>query len=123
MFLGRASDPRPGRVPQSRRLPSLSIAWRAQSALYLNLAPPSAASYIRPPLMIEKEAMPFSYPPTALVVASFFPALAPPDVPLVLAPADAPAVMATALALAPNSKLPDVNSLNDRSSWKKTSRL
>ena len=31
-----------------------------QSGLYLNLAPPSAASYISPPLMIEKEAMPFS---------------------------------------------------------------
>lgn len=31
-----------------------------QSGLNLNLAPPSAASYISPPLMIEKEAMPFS---------------------------------------------------------------
>jgi hypothetical protein len=31
-----------------------------QSGLYLNLAPASAASYIKPPLMIEKEAMPFS---------------------------------------------------------------
>jgi hypothetical protein len=31
-----------------------------QSGLNLNLAPPSAASYISPPLMIEKDAMPFS---------------------------------------------------------------
>jgi hypothetical protein len=41
--------------------PSGSAALRApQSDLYLNLAPPSAASYISPPLMIEKEAIPFS---------------------------------------------------------------
>ena len=33
---------------------------RGQSGSYLNLAPASAASYISPPLMIEKEAMPFS---------------------------------------------------------------
>jgi hypothetical protein len=50
-------------------------------------------------------------------------ALAPADEPAVLVCAWAAPVTATAWAPAPNSKLPLVNSLNARSSWKKTISL
>ena len=53
------------------------------------------------------------------MVASRLPALAPAALPVVPAPADAAAVMATALAWAPNSKLPEVNSSKARLSSKK----
>ena len=63
----------PRRTPGPRFVGLLNSSWRVlvqqrscarrqlgQSGSYLNLAPPSAASYINPPLMIEKEATPFS---------------------------------------------------------------
>jgi hypothetical protein len=68
------------------------------------------ASYIRPPLATVNVAMPWWYAPT--VVASFLPALAPADEPVVAAFAPAPAVMATTEASAPKAKLPLVKSLS-----------
>ena len=50
------------KTPSKAAIPSevLGVAPPRQSGSYLNFAPPNAASYISPPLMIEKETMPFS---------------------------------------------------------------
>ena len=86
-------------------------------ALYENFCPETDASYIRPPFVMMKIAVPLLNCPA--VDASFFPPLAPAVEPPVVAVPDAAAVMTTALTFAPNSKLPDVNSSKERLSWKK----
>src|SRR5262249_45941359 len=88
------------------------------SALYLNFWPATVASYIAPPLTMVNTAMPFLYAPA--VAASFLPPLAPALVPLLPALAEAADVIATAPTSAPKAKSPEVNSLNARSSSKKT---
>lgn len=86
--------------------------------LKLNRCPPTEASYIRPPRATVKIAMPRTNSPA--VAASLRPPLALAELPAVLVVAPAPAVIATACTCAPNWKLPLVNSLNARSSCRKT---
>src|SRR4030095_12070049 len=106
-----------GEPPLPRFAARKSRSYVFASGLYLNFWPPSVASYIKPPFATVKIAIPLRYSPT--VDASFFPALAPAEVPVLPALAEAPAVIATAEACALNSQSAPVNSSNERLSSKK----
>src|SRR6188768_3403897 len=102
----------PSRPPSLSNIALVAVpAYLGLLGLYLYFWPPRVASYIKPPLATVNTAMPFWYPLLALAFSLLELALVPE--PAVEVDAEAAAVIATAVACAPNSKLPLVNLSKD----------